>query len=93
MSLPVISSHFMLVDGFGDEVYLGCSCLGSQIINSVHLNMNSQFQFNAKSSSTFFQVSGEGVFNDKPGPKMRKSFDNGFIAEVIVRLLLLGLFL
>lgn len=63
------------------------------VLRYLTLNMNSQFQFNAKSSSTFFQVLGEGVFNDKPGPKMRKSFDNGFIAEVIVRLLLLGLFL
>uniref|UniRef100_A0A8C2HYC8 Phospholipid phosphatase 5 n=1 Tax=Cyprinus carpio TaxID=7962 RepID=A0A8C2HYC8_CYPCA len=38
-------------------------------------------------------VLGGGVVDDKPGPKMRKRFDNGFIAEVIMRLLLLGVFL
>ncbi|XP_056323492.1 phospholipid phosphatase 5 isoform X1 [Danio aesculapii] len=38
-------------------------------------------------------VLGAGDFNDKPRPKMRKTIDNGFIAEVAVRLLLLGLFL
>ncbi|KAI2659897.1 Phospholipid phosphatase 5 [Labeo rohita] len=46
-----------------------------------------------QSCSTFFQVLGEGVVDDKPGRKMRKSFDNGFIGEVIVRLLLLAVFL
>ncbi|KAA0703865.1 Phospholipid phosphatase 5 [Triplophysa tibetana] len=35
---------------------------------------------------------GGSVFNDKPAPKMRKNFDNGFIAEVIIRLLLLAVF-
>lgn len=39
------------------------------------------------------KVLGAGDFNDKPRPKMRKTIDNGFIAEVAVRLLLLGLFL
>ncbi|XP_051541704.1 phospholipid phosphatase 5-like isoform X2 [Myxocyprinus asiaticus] len=38
-------------------------------------------------------VLGGTVSNDKLGPKMKKSFNYGFIAEVIVRLLLLGLFL
>ncbi|XP_051972105.1 phospholipid phosphatase 5-like isoform X1 [Xyrauchen texanus] len=38
-------------------------------------------------------VLGGAVSNDKPAPKMKKSFDTGFIAEVVVRLLLLGLFL
>ncbi|KAL1266770.1 hypothetical protein QQF64_002445, partial [Cirrhinus molitorella] len=39
------------------------------------------------------KVLGVGVVDDKPRPKMRKNFDNGFIAEVIVRLLLLAVFL
>ncbi|KTF98036.1 hypothetical protein cypCar_00007667 [Cyprinus carpio] len=39
------------------------------------------------------RVLGGGVVDDKPEPKMRKRFDNGFIAEVIMRLLLLGVFL
>ncbi|XP_057177875.1 phospholipid phosphatase 5 isoform X2 [Triplophysa rosa] len=38
-------------------------------------------------------VLGGAVFNDKPAPKMRKSVDNGFIAEVTIRLLLLAVFI
>ncbi|XP_052424091.1 phospholipid phosphatase 5 isoform X3 [Carassius gibelio] len=38
------------------------------------------------------EVLGGSVVDGKPGPKMRKSFDDGFIAEVIMRLLLLAVF-
>lgn len=66
--------------------------MNSRILNSVFV-FKLRFQFNATIIFHFFQVLGGGVVDDKPEPKMRKRFDNGFIAEVIMRLLLLGVFL